>query len=106
MEAVAEQMPDALVQLEQVILRGRHGDDCYQQTWQQITEVIKKGRLRKEECRRLAEMKQTIPKEQALALMSVVVEAVRSNVKDRETLQAIQKSLSAVLAVPNDESPI
>jgi hypothetical protein len=64
-------------------------------TWDELRQLLQeKCRLATAEARRLGDLQQNLTQQQALTLVQYIVEAVRQHVHDRETLVAIQQSLT------------
>lgn len=65
--------------------------------WKEVgDQVDRRARLVSQEHRRLSELEQMIPAENAMVLISAIVEVVRRNVTDRGTLQAISDEIRTI----------
>lgn len=86
----------SLAQLGDVLFAGL-GDE---QGWREIAELVdRRRRLVESERKRLVEMQQTITAERAMILMAAILDVIRRNVPDPQTVAAISADLRALTVV-------
>lgn len=69
------------------------------QRWEDVFRTIERRvRVAESERKRLVEMQQMMTSEQAMVLLTAVVDTVRRHVTDREALRGISTDISAILA--------
>lgn len=92
-----EAMSMALRELDQLINRG----NTDYAAWNEVLRLLdQRRRLVESERKRLVDMQQMITAERAMTLVALVVEAIRKNVTDRQTLAAIERDLGTIIGPP------
>lgn len=85
---------EAIGELDYLLARGQ----ADYAAWHEVMVMIEQRRkLVESERRRLVDMQQMITAEQAMALVSAIIDTVRRNVSDRDTLAAIQADLTQLI---------
>lgn len=85
---------EAADKLSHLLVRGQ----ADYTVWHEVMVMIEQRRkLVESERRRLVDMQQMITAEQAMALVSAIIDTVRRNVSDRDTLAAIQGELTQLI---------
>lgn len=85
---------EAVDELDYLLRRGQ----ADYAVWHEVMVMIEQRRkLVESERRRLVDMQQMITAEQAMALVSAIIDTVRRNVSDRDTLAAIQTDLTKLI---------
>lgn len=92
-----EELRFALARMRELIMKG-YGDTA---AWTEVRSIIEQRRkLSESERKREVELRQVIPADQAMALMTAVIESVQRNVTDKVALARISRDVSAVLNRP------
>lgn len=80
--------------LGNIVQKGK----SYREAWEDIGLWMERGRkLRESEMNRIRMAANTLTTEEAMALVAAVIDAVKANVTDIDTLQAISDQLSTIL---------
>lgn len=85
---------NGLIRLGEIIRKGNQNEE----TWEVIQETMKGvAQVNQAEWKRLADLRQFITAERAMALVMTVVQSVQRHVKDVRVLSDIQREVSAML---------
>jgi hypothetical protein len=96
-----DKIKETMAEHSKVVRQGTAAARAYESTWRELREVIQdKAKASRAEWSRLGDLQATLTAGQAMLFVTSLLEAVKREVSDRETLGRVQTAFNLLLEAP------